>query len=74
MTSTPNDLNMTLQQRLEAERWQIEEKDASELRRLGESLSAAVNDAQRSIEADTAAWTGRMCGLLMRASGHWCSG
>ena len=56
-----------LRRRLETDRRQIEETGASELRRLGESLNAAVNDAQRSIEADTAAWTGRMRGLLMRA-------
>ena len=67
MTSSPNDVTSRLRRRLEADRRQIEETAASELRRLGESLRAVVNDAQRSIAADTAAATGRMRGLLMRA-------
>ena len=67
MTSTPNDLTARLQRRLEAERQQIEETAADELRRLGKSLSAVPRDALRSIEADTAAATGRVSALLMRA-------
>ena len=66
MTSTPNDLTARLQRRLETERRQIEETAAGELRRLGESLSAVASGALRSIEADTAAWTRRMRGLLTR--------
>ena len=66
MTWTPNDLTARLQRRLENERRQIEETAASELRRLGESLRSIASGALRSIEADTAAWTGRMRGLLTR--------
>ena len=67
MTSNPNDLTVRLRQRLETERQEIEETAARELRRLGESLSAVASGAQRTIEADTAAWTGRMRGMLLRA-------
>ena len=67
MTSNPNDVTSRLRRRLEAEREQIEETAASELRRLGESLSGAANDALRTIEADTALATGRLSAMLMRA-------
>ena len=67
MTSTPNDLTSRLRHRLEADRRQIEETATSELRRLGESLSAVVNSALRSIEADTAAAVERIRGMLLRA-------
>ena len=67
MTSSQSDLTARLQQRLETERQQIEETAARELRRLGESLNGVASDALRSIEADMAASTGRMRGLLMRA-------
>lgn len=67
MTSTPNDLTARLQRRLGTERRQIEETAASELRRLGESLRSVANDALRCIESDTAAATGRMSALLLRA-------
>ncbi len=40
MTSTPNELTSRLRRRLEAEHREIEETAASELRRLGASLSA----------------------------------
>ena len=52
--------------RLETEHQQIEEAAASELRRLGESLSAVASGALRSIEADMAAATRRIRGLLLR--------
>ena len=67
MTSTPNELTARLRRRLEADHREIEETAASELRRLGESLSAVVNNALRTIEADTAAATGRLSALLPRA-------
>ena len=67
MTSTPNELTSRLRRRLEAEHREIEETVASELRRRGESLRAVVDDALRTIEADTAAAVGRLSALLRRA-------
>ena len=67
MTSTPNELTSRLRRRLEADHQQIEETAASELRRLGESLSAVVGDALHTIEADTASAVGRLSALLRRA-------
>ena len=67
MTSTPNELTSRLRRRLEADHRQIEETVASELRRRGESLSAVVDDALNTVEADTAAAVGRLSGLLRRA-------
>ena len=67
MTSSQSDLTERLRQKLETERLEIEATASRELRRLGESLSAAANDAQSCIEADMAASTGRMHVLLMRA-------
>ena len=67
MTSTPNELTSRLRRRLEADHREIEERTASELRRLGGSLSAVVDDALRTIEADTAAAVGRLSALLRRA-------
>ena len=67
MTSTPTELSSRLRRRLEADHREIEETAARQLRRLGESLSAVVNDALRTIEADTAAATGRLSALLLRA-------
>ena len=52
---------------MEGEHRQIEEATASELRRLGGSLSAVVNTALRTIEADTASAVGRLSALLRRA-------
>ncbi len=46
---------------------EIKETGVTELRRLGESLSSAARSAQRSIDADMAAWTDRIRALLMRA-------
>ena len=70
MTSNPTDLTARLRRRLETEHQQIEETAASELRQLGESLSAVASDALRTVEADTAAATGRLRALLLRA-GLW---
>ena len=67
MTSTPNELTSRLRRRLEAEHRQIEEATEGELRRLGASLSAVVNNALHTIEADTATVVGRLSALLRRA-------
>ena len=67
MTSTPNELTSRLRRRLEADHREIEETAANELQRLGGSLSAVVDDALRTIEADTAAAVGRLSALLRRA-------
>ena len=67
MTSTPNELTSRLRRRLEAENREIEETVASELRRRGKSLSAVVDDALRTIEADTVQGIGRLSALLLRA-------
>ena len=67
MTSTPNELTSRLRRRLEADHRQIEETVASELRRLGESLSAVASGALRTIEADTASAVGRLSAMLRRA-------
>ena len=66
-TSNPNDLSARLRSRMEADRRQIEETTASELRRLGANLRAVVSDELRTIEADTAAATGRTRALLLNA-------
>ena len=66
MTSTPNELTSRLRRRLAADHREIEETAASELRRLGGSLNAVIDDALRTIEADTAA-VGRLSALLRRA-------
>ena len=56
-----------LRQKWETDRREIEEAGVTELRRLGESLSSAATSAQRSIDADMAAWTERTRALLWRA-------
>ena len=66
-TSTPSDLTSRLRQRLETERQAIEETAASELARLGESLSTVASAALRTIERDTAVATGRMRAVLLKA-------
>ena len=66
-TSNPNDLTARMRNRLEADRRQIEETTASELRRLGERSRAVANDALRTIEADTAATVARVRLLLLNA-------
>ncbi|MCY4660886.1 MAG: hypothetical protein OXF93_13890 [Acidobacteria bacterium] len=67
MTSNQGGLTSRLQRRLENERAEIETTAARELKVLGESLRAVAESALRTIEADTAAATGRMRGLLLRA-------
>ncbi len=67
MTSNQGDLASRLQRRLENERAEIETTAARELKVLGKSLRAVAESALRTIEADTAAATGRMRGMLLRA-------
>ena len=67
MTSTPHELTSRLRRRLEAEHREIEATAANEPRRLGGSLSVVVDDALRTIEADTGAAVGRLSALLRRA-------
>ncbi len=55
-----------LQQKWETGRRAIDQTGAAKRRRLGESLSSAASSARRSIEADTAAWTGRTRAVLTR--------
>ena len=55
-----------LQQKWDTDRREIEQTGAAKLRQLGESLSSAASSAQRSIEADMAAWTGRTRAVLTR--------
>ncbi len=67
MTSKANDLTERLRRRLETEREAIEELTASELERLGENSRRVASNALRTIERDTAAATGRMRALLLKA-------
>ena len=67
MTSNRSDLTARLQRRLENERAEIEVTAVRELKVLGESLRGVAKNALRTIEADTAAATGRMRGILLRA-------
>ncbi|MCY4600658.1 MAG: hypothetical protein OXF27_12160 [Acidobacteria bacterium] len=67
MTSSQNDLAARLRRKLETDRREIEETATAELQRLGESLSSAASSAQRSIDADMAAWMERTRVLLKRA-------
>ena len=67
MTSNRSDLTFRLQRRLKTERAEIEETAARKLKVLGESLRAVAESAPRTIEADTAAATGRMRGMFLRA-------
>ena len=67
MTSNRSDLTSRLQRRLESERIEIETTAERELKVLGESLRGVASNALRTIEADTAAATGRMRGMLLRA-------
>ena len=66
MTSNPNDWTARLRNRLEADRRQIEEAAASELRQLGENLRAVANGALLTIELDTEAATARTRALLLK--------
>ena len=56
-----------LRRRLESERQAIEELTASEIERLGENSQRVASNALRTIETDTAAATGRMRALLLKA-------
>ena len=67
MTSNPNDFSVRLTSQMASERRQIEKTAVSELRRLGESLRAVVNDELRITEADTAAGTARIRVVLLNA-------
>ena len=67
MTSNANDLTERLRRRLETERREIEELTASELERLGANSQRVAKNALRTIERDTAAATGRMRALLLKA-------
>ena len=67
MTSKENDLAARLRRKLETDRREIEQTATAELQRLGESLSSAASCAQRSIDADMAAWMERTRAVLTRA-------
>ena len=56
-----------LRRRLETERLETERTAARELRLLGESLRGVAKSALRTLEADTAAWSGRVRTMLLRA-------
>ena len=66
MTSNPNDWTARLRSRLEADRRQVEEAAASELRQLGENLRAVANGALLTIEIDTERATARTNALLLK--------
>ena len=66
-TSNPNDLSARFKSRMAADRRQFEEAMASELRRHGERSRAIVNDALRSIEADTGMSVARTRVMLLNA-------
>ena len=66
-TSDPNDLSARFQSRMAADRRQFAEAMASELRRHGERSRAIVNDALRSIEADTGVSVARTRVMLLNA-------
>ena len=67
MTSSANDLTERLRGRLETERRAVEELTASELQKLGANSRRVASNALRTIERDTAAATGRMRALLLKA-------
>ena len=67
MTSTQGDLTSRFQRRLENERAEIEATAARELKVLGESLRGVAESALSTIEADTAAWIGKVRGMFLRA-------
>ncbi len=54
------------QRRLVSERVAIETTAARELKVLGENLRGVAQSALSTIEADTAAWIGRVRGMLLR--------
>ena len=67
MTSSQNDLAARLRRKLETDRREIERAATAELQKLGESLAGAAQRAQRSIDADMAAFTDRTMSVLTRA-------
>ena len=67
MTSNANDLTARLRKRLETERQAIEELTTSELERLGANSRRVARNVLHTIERDTAAATGRMRALLLKA-------
>ncbi len=67
MTSSQGDLTSRFQRRLEDERAEIEATAARELTVLGESLRGVAQSALNTIEADTAAWIGKVRGMFLRA-------
>ena len=66
-TSHPNDLSGRLRSRLAAERRQIEETTASELRLLGANSRAVVNDELHTIKGDTGTAVARIRVMLLNA-------
>ena len=66
-TSNASDLRERLRSRLEAERKEIEELTASELRKLGENSRRVAHNALSTIERDTAAAAARMRVMLLKA-------
>ena len=54
------------QRRLENERGAIEATAARELKVLGENLRGVAQSALSTIEADTAAWIGKVRGMFLR--------
>ncbi|MCY3820766.1 MAG: hypothetical protein OXH52_15640 [Gammaproteobacteria bacterium] len=66
MTSTRSDLTARFQRRLENERVGIETTAARELKVLGESLRGVTRSVLNAIEADTAAWIGKVRGSSLR--------
>ncbi len=67
MTSSQSDLTSRFRRRLENERAEIEATAARELKVLGESLRGVATSALSTIEADTAAWTGKVRAMFLRA-------
>ena len=65
MTSPQSDLTSRFQRRLENERVEIETTAARELTVLGENLRGVAQSALSTIEADTAAWIGKVRGMVL---------
>ena len=66
MTSPQSDLTSRFQRRLENERVEIETTAARELTVLGENLRGVAQSALSTIDADTAAWIGKVRGMFLR--------
>ena len=63
----PERVDFQAPRRVETERAEMEATATRELKALGESLRGVAESALRTIEADTAAVTGRMRGMLLCA-------